>query len=336
MSDIPIVPWTSLSSVGWDSLLLGNGASIALHSGFNYCSLHAVASPNLLTTGALFSKLGTTDFEHVLLACWYAELVNDALEAPAPDITRAYEEVRTALINAVTAVHPPYAAIASPLEHVGCWASKFKKVVTLNYDVTLYWAMRLFNSANGTWFKDGFLSGAFDPDWPRLRVTYGNAMGATLVFYAHGNLVLARDIYGAESKLTAAGSGPQPDLLSTVCEKWRAQSHVPIFVSEGVSSAKLAAISRSAYLSEVYNHVLNDLGDNVVVYGFAFSAKDQHILDAIKKNAPRRIAVSVYTGQSVPAQQSYCHGVRARTSEHLPSTEVMFFDSGSPSCWNNP
>lgn len=336
MNDIPIVRWTSLPSVDWNSLLVGNGASIALHSGFDYGSLHTVASTNLPTTGALFSKLGTTDFEHVLLACWYAELVNAALEAPAPRITRAYKEVRTALINAVRAVHPPHAAITSPLEHVGSWASKFKTVVTLNYDVTLYWAMQLFNSSHGTWFKDCFLSGAFDPDWPRLRDFYGDAEGATLVFYAHGNLVLARDIYGAEGKLSAAGSGPQPDLLSTICEQWRAQSHVPIFVSEGVSSAKLAAISRSAYLSEVYNHVLNDLGDNVVVYGFAFDANDQHILDAIKKSAPRRIAVSVYTGQSVPAQQSYCHGVRARTSEHLPSTEVMFFDSGSPSCWNNP
>lgn len=336
MSDIPIASWSSLPAVDWNSLLLGNGASIALHAGFDYRSLHTVASPNLPTTGALFSKLGTTDFEHVLLACWYAELVNAALEAPAPLIRRAYEEVRTALIRAVTTVHPAHAAISSPLERVGCWASRFKTVVTLNYDLTLYWAMQLFNSSHGTWFKDAFLGGTFDLDWPRLRVPQVNTTGATLVFYAHGNLVLARDIYGSEFKLSAAGSGPEPDLLSTVCAHWQAQSHVPIFVSEGVSSAKLAAISRSPYLSVVYNNVLNNLGDNVVVYGFDFGANDQHILDAMTKNGPRRIAVSVYTGQSVAAQQSYCHNVLSKTRHQLPSTDVMFFDAISPNCWNNP
>jgi 5-methylcytosine-specific restriction enzyme subunit McrC len=39
----------------------------------------------LATTAPIFAKLGTTDFEHVLLACWYAEHVNVALGTPSAD-----------------------------------------------------------------------------------------------------------------------------------------------------------------------------------------------------------------------------------------------------------
>lgn len=60
----------------------------------------------LSTTAPIFAKLGTTDFEHVPLACWYAEHVNVALGTPSADISVAYAEVRTALIEAAHSVHP--------------------------------------------------------------------------------------------------------------------------------------------------------------------------------------------------------------------------------------
>ena len=81
MDRIEIDTWASISAESWSSLLLGNGASIAIHKEFAYPTLHSVADAKglLATTAPIFAKLGTTDFEHVLLACWYAEHVNGAL-----------------------------------------------------------------------------------------------------------------------------------------------------------------------------------------------------------------------------------------------------------------
>jgi hypothetical protein len=195
MDRINIDTWANISQEGWTALLLGNGASIAIHRDFAYPSLHSVADAKVLvtTTAPIFAKLGTTDFEHVLLACWYAENVNVALGTPSADISKAYAEVRTALIEAVHSMHPVHADIAADLQRVGAFASAFPIIVTLNYDLTLYWAMLLFNAENGSWFKDTFNNRKFQTDWEYLRRPYGHAAGATLVFYPHGNLSVARD-----------------------------------------------------------------------------------------------------------------------------------------------
>ncbi|MDO9007531.1 MAG: DUF4917 family protein [Thiobacillus sp.] len=97
MYRIDIDTWANISTESWSAILLGNGASIAIHKEFAYPTLHSVADANglLPTTAPIFAKLGTTDFEHVLLACWYAEHVNVALGTPSADISRAYAEVRT-------------------------------------------------------------------------------------------------------------------------------------------------------------------------------------------------------------------------------------------------
>lgn len=65
----------------WDTLLLGNGASIAIHSEFCYPSLYDKAkSDGLLSRSeSIFKQFDTENFEQVLLACWYAEKVNAAL-----------------------------------------------------------------------------------------------------------------------------------------------------------------------------------------------------------------------------------------------------------------
>jgi len=81
MDGIAIDTWANISAESWSSLLLGNGASIAIHKEFAYPTLHSVADAKglLATTAPIFARLGTTDFEHVLLACWYAEHVNGEL-----------------------------------------------------------------------------------------------------------------------------------------------------------------------------------------------------------------------------------------------------------------
>ena len=334
MDRIDIDTWANISADGWSSLLLGNGASIAIHNKFDFPTLHSVADNKglLATTAPIFAKLGTTDFERVLLACWYAERVNLALGSPSADISAAYEGVRTALIKAVHSVHPVHADVAADLQRVGVFAKEFATVVSLNYDLTLYWAMLLFNDAMGTWFKDAFLGGEFQASWDYLRKPLGSAEGATLVFYPHGSLCIARDDFGNENKIAA--STIAADLLSTITSTWVSESKVPVFVSEGTSQQKVAAIRRSHYLKSVYEDVLPALGEGLVVYGWSFNEQDQHVLDAIKRT--KRMAVSVFTDQPDSAQQAFCHHVLNAVGRSLPGTEVTFFYSRSPGCWNNP
>lgn len=334
MEKIKIDVWASLRDANWQTLLLGNGASIAIHNEFAYPTLHSVADAKglLATTAPIFAKLGTTDFEHVLLACWYAEHVNVALGTPSADISAAYAEVRTALIQAVHSVHPIHADVAADLQRAGTFASSFPTVVSLNYDLTLYWAMLLFNAVNGSWFKDAFHHGEFQTDWGYLRKPLPPATGATLVFYPHGSLSVARDYIGDETKIAVAAG----DLLGTITHRWSSGHYVPVFVSEGTSKEKVASIRRSHYLTNVYEEVLTELGENLVVYGWSFDERDQHVLNAISTNPPKRMAVSVFTGQPDGDQQAFCHQVLKAAGRSLPDTEMKFFDSRSPGCWNNP
>lgn len=336
MDKIDIEAWAKLRETNWQTLLLGNGSSISLHSEFSYPTLHSVAEAKglLPTTAPIFAKLGTTDFEHVLLACWYAEHVNAALGTPSAEISAAYAEVRSALIDAVHTVHPVHADIAPDLQRIAAFASTFQTVISLNYDLTMYWAMLLFNAANGSWFKDAFHHGEFQRDWEYLRRPYGHAAGSTLVFYPHGSLSIARDYMGDETKI-AASSGATGDLLETITRKWSSGRYVPVFVSEGTSKEKVASIRRSHYLTNVYEHVLPGIGESVVVYGWSFDERDQHILDAISTNPPKRMAVSVFTGQPAAVQQAFCHQVLKAVGRTRAATTLTFFDAQSPACWNN-
>jgi len=337
MERIKIRSWGDLSGENWSSLILGNGASIAIHKEFAYTTLHGIAHKKglIASTATVFAKLGTTDFEHVLLACWYAEHVNAALGAPSNAISAAYEEVRKALVEAVHSVHPVHADVATDLQRVGEFASKFPTVVSLNYDLILYWAMLLFNSMHGSWFKDAFHDGEFQTNWEYLRRPNGHAEGATLVFYPHGNLAIARDYLGTETKL-AVGTGVAGDLLGTITQKWASGHYVPVFVSEGTTQQKIAAIRRSHYLTNVYEEVLPILGEGLVVYGWSFDERDQHVLDAIANSQPKQIAVSVFTDQPDGDQQTYCHKVLKAVARSFSDVRVTFFDSLSHGCWNRP
>ena len=53
MDRIAIDTWESIKQEGWSAILLGNGASIAIHKEFAYPTLHGVAdAKGLLATTA--------------------------------------------------------------------------------------------------------------------------------------------------------------------------------------------------------------------------------------------------------------------------------------------
>lgn len=324
-----IIQWADLQADFTDGLLLGNGASMAVHDGFRYTSLlDAAHTQGHLTeeVAAVFGAFNEYDFELVLRRLWQAKLVNQALGIPAGQVEEAYSQVRTALIATVRDIHITYDNALPHLGDIFKFMGKFKTVVSLNYDLIVYWAAMYSRNWKPNWFKDCFNAGAFSDDWKRLRQPWGAATGSTLYFYPHGNLALTRSRGEVESKIAAGGGA----LLDAILENWTGGDAVPLFVCEGTSVHKKNSIRASSYLERVYREVLPDLGHSLVIYGWGIGEQEQHILEQINRANCQRVAVSVWGEDQAYAQ---------RAEEKLRSigiVDVRFFNSLSPGCWNNP
>jgi hypothetical protein len=329
--------WNEIQRQFNGGIILGNGASIALDEGFSYASLFDNAKQNGgITTNVakVFTHLKTKDFELVLQMLWHAYHINKALRVRDSITSEAYKDLRTALIHSVRDLHVAYVQVSDKLLQMATFLGRFKTVVSLNYDFLVYWAMLTGNSEWGQrWFKDCFIQGRFDEDWQRLREGYGGAKGSSLVFYPHGNLVLATDFYGDEHKIA---NDEFENLLDTVVRKWESAEYTPLFVSEGTSHQKLQAINRSPYLTNVYNSVLGDLGSRVVVFGWSIGDQDDHILKAICSNDKlKALAVSVVECENIKSRCTHIEE-KIRKTKGDDRFEVVFFDAKSKGCWVNP
>lgn len=291
-----VVEWEAISDDFTDVLCLGNGASIALSQEFSYGSLLGEARKKGLITedlDELFEYLGTEDFELVLNLLWHAVHVNRALGITEDRTEKAYDSVRHALVEAVRENHADHADVAGRLPAAYQFLKRFKTVHSLNYDLVLYWAMMAGNDELGNWFKDCFVSGSFHKNWERFRHPH-RATGATLVFYPHGNLILATSLRGEDQKVRREDDWD--DLLYRITELWDEGNLAPLFVTEGESDQKVHAIRRSAYLSTILDTILPDPAESLVFHGFSFSANDRHVVRQLARAKPERVAVSVFKG----------------------------------------
>jgi hypothetical protein len=324
-----IYQWSEIKERFTEALLLGNGASMAIHRGFGYASLFEAAQENAFITpevAGVFAAFGINDFELVLRRLWQAKVVNETLGIAAGRVEEAYVQVRTALIKTVRHVHISHEDAAVHLKPIYTFMQGFQTVVSLNYDLIVYWAAMQSRDALGSWFKDCFVNGTFTEDWESMRKPYGQAAGATLFFYPHGNLALARAIDDEEGKLRARGH----DLLSHVLEVWESGAAVPLFVCEGTSEHKVKSIRSSPYLQRVNREVIPNIGHSLVIFGWGLAEQEQHILNSLKQSDCKRVAVSVYGGDGEYMRHA------EQTLHAIGVTEVLFFDSASPGCWNNP
>ncbi|MDK9683222.1 DUF4917 family protein [Pseudoalteromonas shioyasakiensis] len=323
-----IYEWSEISDNFQDSLLLGNGASIAIDDSFLYKSLkehaieHGLLTPNVC---ALFKYFKTDDFELVLRLVWQASRVNKALDIIDNKTQKAYEHVRDCLIDAVRSIHPNYSDVEHKFDVIADFMSQFKTVLSLNYDLTLYWvAMYSNRKETGHLFKDAMFYSVLADDWKKYREPYREKTN-TLIFYPHGNLLLARNIIDNEFKVEV---GAHDDLLTAILNRWTSESCVPLFVSEGTSNQKVVSISNSHYLSVVYREVFADLGSTLTIYGWGIGEHDVHILRRIRESNITKIAVSVHEHN-----QGYCNYVYELIKRELGRIEVVFFDSASKRCW---
>ncbi|MCW2097969.1 UNVERIFIED_ORG: uncharacterized protein DUF4917 [Pseudomonas psychrophila] len=305
------------------TVLVGNGASIAIDRSFGYEALLQEAREHGLLTAEvedLFRSFTTNDFELALRLIWHATKVNHALRIP-DDITRQiYRDIRRALIETVRAVHPAHADVAARLPSMYRFLKQFSTVLSLNYDLLVYWTMTYgIGVQDRHRFKDCFLDGSFDDDWKRFRRSAGEQTN-TLVFYPHGNLALCRDVVEIESKIRDQG----PGLLGSILHAWGTGDVIPLFVSEGTSAQKLTAIQNSYYLSTVYREVIPSLEGSLTIFGWGMGEQEAHLLHRLSKSDVGQVACSVYRGN-----QRFCDAAARTLRDHFGDIEVVFFDSAS-------
>lgn len=166
-----IMPWAQIApNYHRNTILLGNGASIAVSPVLDYGSLLAYAHRAGLLThdmNRLFQFFRTSDFEMILRLVWQASNVNRSLQIPDNRTHQAYLNVRNCLIQAVRDIHPEYEQVSDKLPNMYQFLKGFDTVLSLNYDLLIYWTMTYgFDIQDGHLFKDCFLwNGIFDDAW---------------------------------------------------------------------------------------------------------------------------------------------------------------------------
>jgi len=351
-----IVEWNKIKAHYRNSIILGNGASIAVSKHFKYDSLYKEAIKlNLVdnTLEQIFSYFKTNDFENVLYKLLQAKAVNEALTIDNHRITSIYENCRDSLIKVIQNIHPKYDAIdPNQFINISNFLKNFETVISLNYDLILYWAMLHGNKPidegyqirSGSRFKDCFTESAngdkcFNFDWGFLRGAYGQRYGTTLIFYLHGNLSLANYSNEAFEEFEVKITSPGAEHIKTIFERWNTNHYSPLFVCEGETRRKLVSIKGSVYLNTIYNDVFNDLGDTIAIYGWDMKDQDDHVLERLgsiqktNKKPFKRIAISVYrNGQENNFMTKAMNKINKKISKDLP---IDFYDSASSNCWNN-
>ena len=320
------------------NLIIGNGASVALHQKFRFDSLKEEAEKLRLFNediSKLFIEFDTSDFELILRLVWHAKLVNKHLGIIDQKIDSAYENIKEALIKVVKEVHCEHSDIADQLPQLYQFTKQFRTVVSLNYDLILYWILMYGNrNEDGHRFKDCFQgSGLFRNNWQDLRNPIRKEKEVTLSLYQHGNLSIFRDAKNTETKVQR---GDFEGLLEVITSQWE-DNKIPLFVAEGTGTKKLESIKSSPYLSTIFYEVLPDLitqKANLVIYGWSLGKQESHLVKQIFKNKQSgKVAISIFQNN-----QEECHRIYRliKNEKVAPNIEVEFFDSQSSGCWNNP
>jgi hypothetical protein len=327
--------WDQIRRDFTDSILIGNGASLAVSSNFAYSSLlefaHAPERKYRLAQGdrRAFTIVNETDFERVLLEVDRArQLATHAGIADASPLARQYRRIRQALIGAVGEIHPRHEAIAEERHLLTQRAMRqFERVFTTNYDLLTYWAVTAGRGRGLARFKDFFwhTDHRFDP--ADVSVEAGDF---TRVYYLHGGLHIFRLLDGRTVKAsgsTREGWGTHRPLLNLMWDYEGAR--YPLFVSEGSSDRKLSAIRSNEYLSFAFTEwqeAVSGPGRTLTIFGHSLGPGDNHLVTAIRSANPRlsRVAVSIRTGGSRSATHTKEH-----YRERLGRRNLVFFDAAS-------
>lgn len=309
-----IVEWSEIETLGWKTLLLGNGFSIGISSKFRYDSLlsqvDALGIAMYPHARSLFTdtKIGTSNFEEVLKVIYHAHLVNFYnLEA----IKQLYLNVQKSLIEAVQSSHVSYSEV--PVTRIANILGAYEEIYTTNYDLIPYWSM-VDVAFSG--FCDFFWHTGCDFNLANVEVWDRK----TPIYYLHGAVHLKSSPEGTVYKVTAASSSTLSDVIGSP-----RMGNTPLFISEGNSDIKLRKIRSNYYLNFCYESFLK-CKNNVVIFGHGLDREyDEHILKALKASPLKKIAISVYSGLGVEDKLSFASIVVAYFAG--TDKELYFFES---------
>lgn len=332
-----IQAWSEIADDFKDTLIVGNGGSIALSESFSYTSLYKLGVERgeiNSRTQDIFHKFSKkNDFEKLLRRLSAADFINQKFEVDKKERTKVrepYTDVRRALINTVKDIHPDQKQLVEALSSIRQFCAKFTNVFSLNYDLTLMWAIEASNNkALAKSFSDGFSSKKSNSKLSTFVYEGRIDDGEIGVHYLHGNLCLCQTKATREEKKLAS-EDTDHSLVKQLTDYWANNDAQPLFVCEGDSQEKLSSIAQSDYLSAAYERLKSDRSESLAIYGWSISKGDQHILDAIKLNPSlKQVAVSVYKNDKV----FQAHAKQALNEIEIKS--ICFFDSESPGCWTN-
>lgn len=332
-----IQTWSEIADDFKDALIVGNGGSIALSKKFSYSNLYKLGVDRgeiSSRTQEIFQKFSVNnDFEKVLRRLWAADFINQKFEVDKKEqkkVRKPYTNVRRALIKTVKDIHPDQEQLAEGLSNIRQFCEKFTNVFSLNYDLTLIWAIEASNNKALTKsFSDGFSSKKHSSKLSTFVYDGRIDDGEIGVYYLHGNLCLCQTKATRKEKKLAP-EDTSHSLLKQLTDYWANNGVQPLFVCEGNSQEKLSSIAQSHYLSAAYERLKLDRSESLAIYGWSISKGDQHILDAIKQNPSlKQVAVSVYKDD----KELQANARQALSGIGIES--IRFFDSESPGCWNN-
>lgn len=343
MPDYSIYEFNELvtdQELGNATLILGNGASMAVSSSFSYTNLFGKACNDSIlnqTSKNLFETLQTTDFELVMNKLRQAYIINEVLQLDTDNVAlHTYDNIRQSLIKTIKEIHVQYAEAIFQIDNIRKFLEKFKTVISLNYDLLIYWAIMASNDRKPYKMKDCFTNHidgnlGFEYDIEKLREPYNGGPDPTLVFYPHGNLILASNENNDELKIRINNN---TNLFDAIGEKWK-QKYVPLFVSEGSSEQKLKAIRRSTYLNFVYENVLSHLEPTVIIYGWKLAEQEQHLIKKIfSNNKISNVYISMYLGSN-PEPIDEQKRIASMLKRENRTMNIKFFDAASKNCWCN-
>lgn len=343
MPDYSIYEFNELvtdQELGNATLILGNGASMAVSSSFSYTNLFGKACNDSIlnqTSKNLFETLQTTDFELVMNKLRQAYIINEVLQLDTDNVAlHTYDNIRQSLIKTIKEIHVQYADAIFQIDNIRKFLEKFKTVISLNYDLLIYWAIMASNDRKPYKMKDCFTNHidgnlGFEYDIEKLREPYNGGPDPTLVFYPHGNLILASNENNDELKIRINNN---TNLFDAIGEKWK-QKYVPLFVSEGSSEQKLKAIRRSTYLNFVYENVLSHLEPTVIIYGWKLAEQEQHLIKKIfSNNKISNVYISMYLGSN-PEPIDEQRRIASMLKRENRTMNIKFFDAASKNCWCN-
>jgi len=284
--DANLRDWSELKECeDWDTLVIGNGASINVWPYFDYKSLYEAAERTFdQPTRELFSQLGTQNFEEVLAGLSLTKRLTNAAGESANWTENIYSQVRDGLLRSVREAHIPWIDLAAgAIDSIGRHISSYSHVFSLNYDLLLYWSVQSKEARDKV--RDFMWS-----DCTFSRTDVAVAPSKTKLHFVHGALHLWQDtVTGICGKWKA-----NSNLLEDILKSYRVDTPIqPLFVSEGSSQDKLRSIRRSDYLSFSYDRLVSDNSPTVIL-GTQLSDSDQHIVNALKAGPSRTIAIAIY------------------------------------------